>query len=91
MKVPIAKTALEPADLQAVLKPLESGWLVQGPFVREFEEAWSDFTGAKHSVAVTSCTSAMQISLCALGFPPSHGFRRLTLLSKLVVMWCFVT
>ena len=72
MKVPIAKTALEPADLQAVLKPLESGWLVQGPFVREFEEAWSDFTGAKHSVAVTSCTSAMQISLCALGFSPGN-------------------
>ena len=52
------------------MEPLRSGWLVQGPKVREFEEKWSVFTGAKHSIAVTSCTSALHLSLVALGFQP---------------------
>ena len=38
------------------------------PKVNEFQEKWSNFTGAKHSIAVTSCTSAMHISLAAAGF-----------------------
>lgn len=70
MKVPIARTALTEAEIQSVLEPLRSGWLVQGPKVREFEEKWSAFTGAEHSIAVTSCTSALHLSLAALGFGP---------------------
>lgn len=70
MKVPIARTSLTETEMQSVLDPLRSGWLVQGPKVREFEEKWSAFTGAKHSVAVTSCTTALHLSLAALGFGP---------------------
>jgi dTDP-4-amino-4,6-dideoxygalactose transaminase len=43
---------------------------VQGPKVREFEEKWSAFTGAKHSIAVTSCTTALHLSLATAGFGP---------------------
>lgn len=68
--VPIARTALTEAEIQSVLEPLRSGWLVQGPKVREFEEKWSAFTGAGHSVAVTSCTTALHLSLAALDFGP---------------------
>lgn len=53
-----------------MLEPLQSGWLVQGPKVREFEASWSSFTGAEHSIAVTSCTSALHLSLLGLGFQP---------------------
>ena len=53
-----------------MLEPLRSGWLVQGPKVRAFEAAWSAFTGAEHSIAVTSCTTALHLSLAALGFGP---------------------
>lgn len=70
MNVPIARTSLTEAEIQSVLAPLRSGWLVQGPQVREFEEKWSSFTGAKHSIAVTSCTSALHLSLAALGLQP---------------------
>ena len=70
MKIPIARTSLTEQERQSVLEPLESGWLVQGSKVREFEERWSGFTGARNSVAVTSCTSAMHLSLVALGFGP---------------------
>jgi dTDP-4-amino-4,6-dideoxygalactose transaminase len=68
--VPIARTSLTDSEIESVLAPLRSGWLVQGPKVREFEEKWSAFTGAKHSVAVTSCTTALHLSLAALGFGP---------------------
>lgn len=69
-KVPIARTSLTEEEIQSVLSPLRSGWLVQGPKVREFEEKWSEFTGARHSIAVTSCTTALHLSLAALGFGP---------------------
>lgn len=68
--IPIARTHLLDAEIESVLEPLRSGWLVQGPKVREFEERWSTFTGAKNSIAVTSCTSALHLSLAALGFGP---------------------
>ena len=70
MNVPIARTSLTEAEIESVLGPLHSGWLVQGPKVREFEEKWSVFTGAKHSIAVTSCTTGLHLSLAALGFGP---------------------
>lgn len=70
MNIPIARTALAEQDKTAVASVLESGWLVQGPKVREFEEKWSAYTGAKHSIAVTSCTTALHLSLAALGFGP---------------------
>jgi dTDP-4-amino-4,6-dideoxygalactose transaminase len=70
MKVPITRTSLTKGEINSVREPLLSGWLVQGPKVREFEEKWSAFTGVSHSIAVTSCTTALHLSLAALGFGP---------------------
>ena len=70
MNIPIAKTNLTEAEINSVLEPLQSGWLVQGPKVREFEEKWSAFTSSAQSVAVTSCTSGLHLSLAASGFGP---------------------
>ena len=68
--VPIAKTSLTEDEINSVLEPLRSGWIVQGPKVEEFENKWSSFTESKHSLAVTSCTSALHLSLAALDFQP---------------------
>jgi perosamine synthetase len=70
MNIPIARTSLTEAEVLSVLEPLRNGWLVQGPKVREFEDKWSAFIGAKHSIAVTSCTTGLHLSLAALGFGP---------------------
>ena len=70
MKVPIARTSLLDSEIQSVIAPLENGWLVQGPKVQEFESKWSNFTCSENSIAVTSCTSALHLSLAALGFGP---------------------
>ena len=37
MKIPIARTSLTKEEINSVLEPLKSGWLVQGPKVQEFE------------------------------------------------------
>ena len=68
MKIPIVRTNLFEGEIKSVLEPLNNGWLVQGPKVHEFEKIWSSFTGARNSIAVTSCTSALSLSLSALGF-----------------------
>jgi len=70
MNIPIARSDLLDNEIQSVLEPLKSGWLVQGPRVLEFEDKWSTFTSSKNSIAVTSCTTALHLSLAALGFGP---------------------
>lgn len=70
MNIPIARTSLTEEEINSVLEPLRSGWLVQGTQVAAFEKAWSEFTGSSHSIAVTSCTSALHLSIAALGLGP---------------------
>ncbi|MGB9696401.1 MAG: DegT/DnrJ/EryC1/StrS family aminotransferase [Ignavibacteria bacterium] len=67
MKVPITKTSFIAEDFEKINIPLESGWVVQGPMVREFEQKWSKFSGGVHSIAVSSCTTALHLSLVVAG------------------------
>ncbi len=66
LQIPITRTALTQSEVNSVLEPLSSGWITQGPMVKEFEKKWSEFTLSKHSLAVTSCTSGMHLALAAL-------------------------
>jgi perosamine synthetase len=68
--IPITKPVLGPEELRAVQLPIESGWVVQGPFVREFEEKFAAATGARHAIATSSCTTALHIAVAALGLRP---------------------
>jgi len=70
LKVPITKPSFGEAELRAVAEPLESGWVVQGPRVREFEQRFTAYTGAEHAVATTSCTAALHLAVAALGLEP---------------------
>lgn len=70
MNIPIARTLLTKDDYEIIQKPLKSGWVVQGPYTKSFEDKWSEFTKVKHSIAVTSCTSALHLSLASLGLKP---------------------
>lgn len=66
MKIPISKILFDEDDFNIVQEPLKSGWVVQGKFVTEFENLFSDFSKARHSIAVTSCTTALHLALLAL-------------------------
>ncbi|MDQ3918806.1 MAG: DegT/DnrJ/EryC1/StrS family aminotransferase [Acidobacteriota bacterium] len=70
MNIPITKPVFGPEEMRAVQLPLEAGWVVQGPHVAKFEEMFSAFTGARHSVATSSCTTALHIAVAALGLKP---------------------
>src|SRR5206468_5501225 len=54
----------------ALVKPLETGWVVQGPYVQEFERKFAAFAGVPHALATTSCTTALHIAVSALGLKP---------------------
>ncbi len=69
-KIPITKPYFGPEEMEKILEPLKSGWVVQGPFVKEFEGKFSSFTGAGNSIATSSGTSALQIAVSALGLGP---------------------
>jgi dTDP-4-amino-4,6-dideoxygalactose transaminase len=44
-----------------------SGWITQGPKVKEFEEKFASYAGVPHAVAVSSCTAALHLSLIVAG------------------------
>jgi perosamine synthetase len=70
MKIPITKTLFGRKEMSAVQGPLKSGWVVQGPFVQEFEKKFSKFSGAPFSAATSSCTTALHIAVTILGIKP---------------------
>lgn len=70
MKIPITKTFFGSEELLAVQKPLEAGWVVQGPYVQQFEELFSAYSGSTSSIATSNCTTALHISVAALGLKP---------------------
>lgn len=69
-RLPITRPSFDESDLEAMAEPLASGWVVQGPKVRQFEEEFAAFTGVPHAVATTSCTTALHLSLLAAGIGP---------------------
>ncbi len=63
--LPYALPYLDESEEQAVLEVLRSGWLTTGQRARQLEQDFCAYTGAKHAVAVNSCTAAMHIVLAA--------------------------
>ena len=70
MNIPITKPFFGPEELRAVQEPLESGWVVQGPFVHEFERRFAAFTRAPFAAAASSCTTALHLAVAALHLKP---------------------
>jgi dTDP-4-amino-4,6-dideoxygalactose transaminase len=68
--IPFASPSIGPEEEAAVLEALRSGWLSLGPKTRAFEEAFATFIGAKHAVALNSCTAALQLALHAMDAGP---------------------
>ncbi len=69
-RIPITRPVFGPEELRAVQLPLESGWVVQGPFVQQFEEKFAAFTGSAFAAATSSCTTALHLAVAALGLKP---------------------
>ena len=65
--VPFFRPDIGEAEIEEVLATLKSGWLTTGPRVRRFEEDFAAAVGARHAVAVNSCTAALHLAVEAMG------------------------
>jgi perosamine synthetase len=65
--IPVARPTIGEAELDAVRRPLLSGWLTQGPEVAAFEREFAAYVGAPHACAVSNCTTALHLALRAAG------------------------
>jgi dTDP-4-amino-4,6-dideoxygalactose transaminase len=68
--IPLFDLRLEPTDIDAVADALRSGWLTMGPRTEAFERAFAEHLGARHAVALSSCTAALHLAYKAVGVGP---------------------
>ena len=57
-------------EIALVAETIRSGWITQGPRVRELEAAFCAHTGAAHAIAVSNCTTALHLALLVLEIGP---------------------
>src|SRR5437016_2011853 len=73
MKVPFFRPSITEAEIAEVVGCLRSGWLTTGPLTRRFEEEFAQAVGARHAVALNSCTAALHLAVEALGLRPGQA------------------
>ena len=66
--LPFHKSWLEEEEHREVEDTLNSGWLTTGPKAQKFEEAFKDYIGCKHAVALNSCTAGLNLALTVQNF-----------------------
>lgn len=69
-RIPVMIPWLGEEEARAASDAVRSGWVAQGPRVAAFERAFAERVGAEHAVAVSSCTTALHLSLVVLGVGP---------------------
>lgn len=65
-----ARPVIGDEEIDAAVRVLRSGMVAQGPEVAAFEEEFSELVDGRHCVAVNSGTSALHLSLVAIGIKP---------------------
>lgn len=67
MAVPFFRPSVTQAEIDEVVACLKSGWLTTGPRTKQFEADFAKKVGAKHAIALNSCTAALHLALEAIG------------------------
>jgi len=68
--LPFALPDIDERELTEVEQALLSGWVTTGPKTHQFEQEFAAAIGARHAIAVNSCTAAMHLALEAVGLQP---------------------
>jgi dTDP-4-amino-4,6-dideoxygalactose transaminase len=66
-RIPFYRPWTDEREITEAAAAIRSGWLTTGPRVALFEERLARYVGARHAVAVNSCTAALHLSLAAAG------------------------
>lgn len=61
--LPFGAPALGEEEIAEVVDTLRSGWISTGPKTKKFEAEFATYVGAKHAVALNSCTAGLHLSL----------------------------
>ncbi len=69
-KVTLADLDLDEKEDDAVLSVLHSRWLTSGEVTRRFEEAFANYVGARHAIAVGNATVGLHLASVLLGLEP---------------------
>lgn len=65
--IPISLPSMGKEEWEALRDPIESGWITQGPHVKDFEKMFAERHKVKHALAVSNCTTALHLAMVALG------------------------
>ncbi|MEE9253508.1 MAG: DegT/DnrJ/EryC1/StrS family aminotransferase [Pseudomonadales bacterium] len=65
--IPFFKPWTDRREIGQVAGSIATGWLTTGPKVRQFEAGIKKLVGARHAVALNSCTAALHLSLLVAG------------------------
>lgn len=66
--IPVNEPLLNGREKQLLAECIDTGWVSSdGPFVRQFEQQFAGYIGAKHGVAVCNGTAALEVALYAAG------------------------
>ena len=68
--LPFAIPDIGDEEFAEVRSALSSGWITTGPKTKQFEAEFAKSVGARHAIAVNSCTAAMHLALEAIGLQP---------------------
>ncbi len=68
--LPLHRAWFGPEEENEIIDTLRSGWITTGPKTKKFEEDFKNFCGAKHCVALNSCTAALHLAYAALDLGP---------------------
>lgn len=68
--IPYGKQDITEADIEAVVSTLKADYLTQGPKIKEFEDAFANYVGAKYAVALANGTAALHLCAMALDVKP---------------------
>lgn len=65
--LPYALPMFDDKEINEVADTIKSNWVSRGPKTLEFEKRFSEYVGAKHAVAMNSCTAALHTALTGKG------------------------
>jgi perosamine synthetase len=68
--IPISLPSMGQEEWEALRDPIFSGWVTQGPKVKEFEQLFAKRHSVEYALAVSNCTTALHLALLALGIEP---------------------
>jgi perosamine synthetase len=71
-RIPLHRPFIGEKEIAAVTAVLRSGWLTTGQECRAFEKEFAHAVGARHAVAVNSCTAALHLALEATDLRPDR-------------------